>query len=69
MCDLVDHDVLGPRQRAILIEVYKSARRVEASLPHTHIASIAARRLIAAFNGNVDSHASDLRHMRTIGTA
>ncbi|WP_269930483.1 hypothetical protein [Aminobacter sp. HY435] len=52
MRDLFDHDVLPPEQYAIILEVYESARRVEANLPSTHIASIAARRLIAAFNGS-----------------
>ena len=51
MRDLLDHNVLDPKQYAIILEVYESARRVEARLPRTHIASIAARRLIEAFNG------------------
>lgn len=69
MCDLVDHDVLGPKQYAILLEVYESARRIEAKLPRTHIASIAARRLIAAFDGKTDGACIDLRHVRPQGTA
>lgn len=69
MCDLVDHDVLGPKQYAILLEVYESARRIEAKLPRTHIASIAARRLIAAFDGNADNSGFDLRRARPQGTA
>lgn len=69
MCDLVDHDVLGPKQYAILLEVYESARRVEANLPRTHIASIAARRLIAAFDGNTVGSGFDLRHVKPQGNA
>ncbi|PWK76991.1 hypothetical protein [Aminobacter sp. AP02] len=69
MCDVVDHDVLGPKQYAILLEVYESARRIEAKLPRTHIASIAARRLIAAFNGKADSASFDLRLARPQGHA
>lgn len=69
MCDLVERDVLGPKQYAILLEIYESARKVEASLPRTHIAAIAARRLIAAFNGKIDSGRFDLRGLKARGTA
>lgn len=65
----VDHDVLGPKQCAILLEVYESALRVEASLPRTHIANIAARRLIAAFNGTTDGASFDLSRVKPLGTA
>lgn len=69
MCDLIDNDGLGTKQYAILLEIYESARRVEAKLPRTHIASIAARRLIAAFNGNMDSGEPDLSRVKPFGTA
>lgn len=69
MRDLIDHDVLDPKQYAIILEVYKSARRVEARLPRTHIASIAARRLIAAFNGYSGNTGHDLHGLTPHGHA
>lgn len=69
MRDLIDHDVLDPRQYAIILEVYESARRVEAKLPRSHIASIAARRLIAAFNGVSGNYGHDLHGIRPHGHA
>jgi hypothetical protein len=35
-------------------QVYERACQVKAKLPETHIASIAANRLIAAFDGNAE---------------
>lgn len=69
MRDLLDHDVLDPKQYAIILEAYESARRVEAKLPRTHIASIAARRLIEAFNGFPGNIGRDLRGIEPQGNA
>jgi len=45
--------LLEPRQVALLLEVYEAALRVAAEFPEWHMAGIAARRIIAAVNGDV----------------
>ena len=49
MTTQVVQSVFGPKQVTKLKEVYERARVVEANYPESHIASKAAKRLIAAF--------------------
>jgi hypothetical protein len=49
MSDPLNGEFLDPRHAALLQEVYEAACDVEAALPERHIASIAARKIIAAF--------------------
>lgn len=69
MCDLDDYEELGPQHYAIVLMIYESARRVEASMPESHIASTAARRMLEAFKGDPSCGKLDLRHARPHGTA
>jgi hypothetical protein len=47
--------VIGPKEFRKILEIYERACQVRAKLPETHIASIAANRLIAAFDGKAES--------------
>ncbi|MET0939785.1 MAG: hypothetical protein ABWY13_00310 [Mesorhizobium sp.] len=47
-------DILTPLNVALIIEVYEAACRVDEKLPDAHGASIAAKRLIAAFTEGLD---------------
>ena len=49
MSDPLNGECLDPRHAALLQEVYEAACDVEAALPERHVASIAARKIIAAF--------------------
>lgn len=50
MCSVTVCARVGPKQLAQLQEIYESARMVTATFPDTHVACIAAKKLIAAFN-------------------
>jgi hypothetical protein len=47
-------DILTAQNLALINEVYEAARRVDATLPEAHSASVAAKRLIAAFTDELD---------------
>jgi hypothetical protein len=66
---MASYDVLAPRNLALMHEVYVAACRVESELPDTHAATIAARRLIAAFMCKLDDDPCWLRHITPLGTA
>ena len=51
----VVHSAFGPKQVRQLKEVYERARAVEAKYPESHIASKAAKRLIAAFEAVIQT--------------
>ncbi len=53
---VVAGDILTPLNLALIIEVYEAARRVDDTLPDAHGASIAAKRLIAAFTDRLDDN-------------
>jgi hypothetical protein len=50
MCEVGEFARFGPKQCAQLREIYERACQVKANLPQTHIACIAAEKLIAAFD-------------------
>ena len=54
MSGLIGLRVIGPKELRKMLEIYERACQVKAKLPETHIASIAANRLIAAFDGNAE---------------
>ena len=54
MSGLIGLRVIGPKELRKMLEIYERACQVKAKLPETHIASIAANRLIAAFDGNTE---------------
>jgi hypothetical protein len=66
---VASHDVLAPRNLALMQQVYEAACRIEAELPDTHAANITARRLIAAFTGKLDDGPLWLCHITPLGTA
>jgi hypothetical protein len=53
MDNLVEHHVLSPKHIALLWSIYEAACQVVAKYPDTHVACIAAKRLIAAFSGEI----------------
>jgi hypothetical protein len=55
-------DILTAQNLALINEVYEAACRVDASLPEAHTASVAAKRLIAAFTDTLD----DTLWLRTV---
>jgi hypothetical protein len=55
-------DVLTTQNLALINEVYEAACRVDAKLPDAHSASVAAKRLIAAFTDTLD----DTLWLRTV---
>ncbi|WP_157928756.1 hypothetical protein [Pararhizobium haloflavum] len=59
---------LCPSDIALLLEIYRSAKRVEAAFPQVHIAGNAARRLIAAFDMPIEEE-PPLAAMRVRGRA
>ena len=61
-------DIVTAQNLALINEVYEAACRVDALLPEAHSASVAAKRLIAAFTDTLD----DTLWLRTVaarGTA
>ena len=44
---------LEPNQVALLLDVYEAALSVAAEYPEWHMAGVAARRIIAAVNGDI----------------
>ncbi|RUY24632.1 hypothetical protein EN978_29665 [Mesorhizobium sp. M7A.F.Ca.US.001.04.1.1] len=55
MTTQVVHRVFGPKQVRQFWEVYERARVVEATYPDSHIASKAAKRLIEAFEAEIQT--------------
>jgi hypothetical protein len=49
------HDALSPVDLEILFEVYVAALRVEAILPDSDVACIAARKIIASFRRDMSA--------------
>jgi hypothetical protein len=60
--------VMAPDHVALLQKVYDAARKVAAN-PESHLAGTAARRLIAAFHGDVYCDETWLRRVAPAGTA
>lgn len=60
--------VMTPDHVALLQSVYDAAQKVAAN-PQSHLAGIAARRLIAAFHGDVYCDKAWLRDVTPAGTA
>jgi hypothetical protein len=54
MSGLIGLTVIGPNELRKMLEIYERACQVKAKLPETHIASVAANKLIAAFDGNAE---------------
>jgi hypothetical protein len=61
-------NILTAQNLALINEVYEAARRVDAKLPDAHSASVAAKRLIAAFTDTLDNTLW-LRAATPMGTA
>ncbi|WP_353646362.1 hypothetical protein [Mesorhizobium sp. WSM2239] len=57
MSGLIGLSVIGPKEFRKMLEIYERACQVKAKLPETHIASIAANRLIAAFHDDAEDDA------------
>lgn len=53
MSDPVELSELVPTVSSRLVEIYEKACEIKAKLPETHIASLAANRLIAAFDNEL----------------
>jgi hypothetical protein len=60
--------VIAPNCLVLLKKIYDAAQKV-AENPDTHLAGVAARRLIAAFHGDEFRDTSWLRYVSPSGTA
>jgi hypothetical protein len=67
MTTQVVHRVFGPKQVRQFREVYERARVVEANYPESHIASKAAKRLIEAFEAEIQGDGTVLDIQRLSG--
>jgi hypothetical protein len=68
MEDTYERYVMAPNHVALLQKVYDAARKVAAN-PDSQLAGTAARRLIAAFHGDVYRDETWLRGVSPSGTA
>jgi hypothetical protein len=67
MTTQVVHRVFGPKQVRQFRDVYERARVVEANYPESHIASKAAKRLIEAFEAEIQGDGTVLDIQRLSG--
>jgi hypothetical protein len=52
---LASHEALDSRHIELLLDVYAAALHVEATLPHSDLACIAARKIIASFQRDLSA--------------